>query len=190
MSFVFTRHSQIPDIILIDSKRYNDSRGHFSESYRADELAEYGIPNMVQENHSHSVSNTLRGLHYQLNPKAQGKLVKCISGSILDVAVDIRKSSPTYGSYVAIPLNDSSSRMVYIPVGFAHGFLVDDFYPYCAEVVYKVTEYFCPELDRGIRWNDPDLNISWCFKFGDISRLKISNKDKNAPFLKDADNNF
>jgi dTDP-4-dehydrorhamnose 3,5-epimerase len=189
MSFTFTRHSQIPAIILIDGVKNGDERGYFMESFRADEFLSFGIPRFVQENHSHSISNTLRGLHYQLEPKAQGKLVRCVYGSVLDIVVDIRLGSPTYGQHVSIPLG-SSARMVYIPPGFAHGLVVDDFYPYCAEIVYRATEYFCPELDRGIRWNDPDLNISWGLMSGAFDKLKISEKDRNAPLLKDADNNF
>lgn len=189
MNFTFTRHSQIPDIILVDCLKFGDNRGYFTESFRVDEFISNGIPNFVQENHSHSISNTLRGLHYQMNPKAQGKLVKCVYGSILDVAVDLRLGSPTYGNYVSVPLG-SSSRMIYIPPGFAHGFVVDNFYPYCAEVVYKTTEYFCPEYDRSICWNDPDLNISWGLLPREYGNLKISDKDRKAPFLKDADNNF
>jgi len=191
MSFTFTRHSQLPDIILIDClKKFDDHRGSFIESFRLDEFAFNGIPPMVQENHSRSSANTLRGLHYQLNPKAQGKLVYCVSGSILDVAVDIRKDSPTYSKYVSVPLNETLPRMIYIPPGFAHGFLADSAFTNKSEVVYKTSEYFHIEYDRCIRWNDPDINISWGFLVGEENKLKLSYKDKNAPFLKDAENNF
>ena len=190
MSFTFTRHSQIPDIILIDSTKRDDHRGFFTESYRLDELRSYGIPNMVQENRSHSVSHTLRGLHYQLNPKAQGKLISCVNGSVLDVAVDIRRGSPTYARSVAIPLTNDFPRMVYIPPGFAHGFLVGCQYPYVADVVYKVSEYFDAALERCIRWDDADLSVAWGFLGGERGKLKMSYKDRTAPLLKDADNNF
>ena len=191
MNFTFTRHSQIPDIILVDClKKFDDHRGFFLESFRLDEFESNGILPMVQENRSHSIKGTLRGLHYQLNPKAQGKLVSCVSGSILDIALDIRKGSPTYGKYVSVPLVGDFPRMVYVPPGFAHGFLVDSTFPQQAKVVYKTTEYFCAECDRCIRWNDPDLNISWGFLPGEMEGLKMSYKDKNAPLLKNAENNF
>jgi len=190
MTFEFTRHSQIPDIIIIEGKKFEDTRGFFMESYRHDEFIKYGIPHFVQENHSHSKASTLRGLHYQLNPKAQGKLVSCLSGVILDIAVDIRQGSPTYKHYVSVVLDGHSSRMVYIPPGFAHGLLVDKQFPYTAEVVYKTTEYFAPEFERCIRWSDPDINISWGLWVDEKSQLNMSEKDANAPLLRDAENNF
>ena len=190
MSFIFTPHSQMPAVILIDYTRQEDHRGSFAESYRADEFLAHGIPLMVQENRSESVSYTLRGLHYQLNPRAQGKLVSCVKGAILDVAVDIRRNSTTYGQSVAVPLSDVGDRMLYIPPGFAHGFVVGPEYPYSATVVYKVTEYFSAEHDRGIRWDDSTLNISWGLLLGERDKLKISYKDRIAPLLQDAENNF
>ncbi|MFA5024219.1 MAG: dTDP-4-dehydrorhamnose 3,5-epimerase [Patescibacteria group bacterium] len=191
MNFTFTKHSQLPDILLVDGlKKFEDYRGFFFESFRVDEFLSQGIPPFVQENHSYSVANTLRGMHYQLNPKAQGKLVYCVSGSILDVVVDIRKESPTYRKSISVSLGAHFPRMIYIPPGYAHGFLVDNIYPFSAEVVYKTTEYFYPEYDRCVRWDDPDINISWGLMAGDRGKLKISYKDMNAPLLKDAENNF
>ena len=191
MSFTFTRHSQMPDIIMIDClKKFDDHRGSFLESFRSDEFVFNGIPPFVQENRSRSAPCTVRGLHYQLNPKAQGKLVSCVTGSILDVAVDIRKDSPTYGQSVSIPLTSDFPRMIYIPPGFAHGFLTASYCTHMVDVIYKTTEYFYSEYDRGIRWDDPDLNISWGFLIGERDKLKISYKDRTAPFLKDAENNF
>lgn len=188
--FDFKRHSQLPDVLIIDGKQFNDKRGFFSESFRADEFLSQGIPPFVQENHSHSKALTLRGLHYQLNPKAQGKLIMCAAGAILDVAVDIRKGSPTYGQSIAISLISNVPRMLYIPPGFAHGFVVENWYPYSAEVIYKTTEYYSPEHERSIRWDDPDLNVSWNVSGGNKKQFIISDKDFNAPLLKDAENNF
>ena len=190
MSFTFTRHSQLPDVIIVDSNQHEDHRGFFGETYREDEFVAAGIPKFVQENRSHSKAYTVRGLHYQLNPRAQGKLVSCVSGSILDVAVDIRRGSPTFGQSVSVALSGGVGRMLYIPAGFAHGFIVDAGYPYVAEVVYKVTEYFDAGLDRVIRWDDPELNVSWGLLMGDRDKLRLSYKDRNAPLLRDAEVNY
>jgi len=186
MSFTFSPASELPEVVIIEGRRFKDERGFFSESFRADDFEAHGIPPFVQENHSRSSSPCIRGLHYQLNPKAQGKLVYCISGFIVDVAVDIRKGSPTYGKWVTIPLDVNNMRAVYIPPGFAHGFFAHGLHD--AHVVYKVTEYYSPEHDRCIRWNDPDINLVW--GPSPMFALKISDKDANAPLLKDADNNF
>ena len=136
----------------------------------------------MQDNHSKSTYGVLRGLHYQKNPKAQGKLVRCIKGKILDVAVDIRKGSPTFGKWVSAILSEENKHMLYVPVGFAHGFAV---LSEEAEVLYKTTDEYSPEHDRGILWNDPEIGIDW-----QVENPIISEKDKNLPLLKDADINF
>jgi dTDP-4-dehydrorhamnose 3,5-epimerase len=163
---------------------FEDERGFFTETYKYSVFASFGIrERFVQDNYSKSVKGVLRGLHYQKHPKAQGKLVMVIRGEIFDVAVDIRKGSPTCGKWVGLVLSSEDHRMLYVPAGFAHGFcaLSDE-----AGVVYKVTggEY-APELERGIVWNDPDLGITWPVKHPLISR-----KDAALPRLQEADNDF
>ncbi len=182
MPFKFSR-LQIPDVILIEAQTFGDERGFFMETFKESDFAANGINSrFVQDNYSHSVKGVLRGLHYQKNPKPQAKLVGAIRGKIFDVAVDIRKGSPTYGKWVSEVLSEDNHRMLYVPVGFAHGFCVlsDE-----ADIVYKVTEEFAPECDRGIIWNDPELGISW-----PVERPVVSKKDAQQPTLKDADNNF
>ena len=138
----------------------------------------------VQDNHSSSDAGVLRGLHYQLEPKPQGKLVRCISGSIFDVAVDIRKSSPTFGEWTSVFLDNINKLMFWIPVGFAHGFLSLD---KNTEVLYKASGLWSKEQDRSIRWNDKEINIDWPLKKINCSLPNLSFKDANAPYLKDAD---
>jgi dTDP-4-dehydrorhamnose 3,5-epimerase len=154
------------------------------ESYNYREFKEIGIDiEFVQDNHSLSVqAGTLRGLHYQLEPKAQTKLVRCIKGAIYDVVVDIRKGSPTFGKWISVILTEHNKRMLLVPKGFAHGFvtLVPN-----TEVLYKVDEYYSPEHDRAIRWNDPKLNIDW-----PVREPILSDKDRNAPLLDEAEINF
>lgn len=182
MPFEFKRLA-IPEIILIIPKRFVDSRGFFMEFYKRSEFNNAGImEEFVQDNHSRSVKNVLRGLHYQLKPESQGKLVRCIRGRIYDVAVDIRLGSPTYKKWVMIELTDENNFMLYIPSGFAHGFLVmsED-----AEIIYKCTKEYSPKCERGIIWNDPDIGIDW-----PVKTPIISDRDKNLPFLKDAEINF
>jgi dTDP-4-dehydrorhamnose 3,5-epimerase len=174
---------EIPDVILIEPKLIEDRRGFFLETYKQSEFEAIGIlDTFVQDNHSHSVRGVLRGLHYQKAPMAQGKLVSVIRGEIFDVAVDIRRGSPTHGRWTGVTLSSGDPRMVYVPAGFAHGFCVlsDE-----ADVVYKVTKEYAPELDRGILWNDPDLGISW-----PIQHPVLSPKDAQLLLLRDADNNF
>ncbi len=181
MPFEFER-LEIKDVILVKPKVFQDERGFFLESYKKSDFVKNGIDkDFVQDNHSKSVKGVLRGLHYQLPPKAQGKLVRCIKGEIFDVAVDIRKSSPTFGKWVGVILSEENKYMLYIPEGFAHGFLTlsDE-----AEVLYKTTDEYAPDLDRGIIWNDPDINIKWPIE--NIEQILLSNKDKNLPPLKDA----
>ena len=173
----------IPEVVLIEAKVFSDQRGFFLETYKYSDFAKFGITShFVQENHSQSVKGVLRGLHYQRNPKAQGKLVTCTKGRIYDVAVDIRKGSPTYGRWVSVDLLGDTNLMIYIPPGFAHGFVtLSD----VAEVLYKCTEEYSPEEERGIIWNDPQLKISW-----PVDKPILSGKDNRFPPWEDADLNF
>lgn len=150
----------IPDVLLIEPKVFGDERGFFYESFNQQAFnAATGLdPQFVQDNHSKSARNVLRGLHYQLPPKAQGKLVRVIAGEVFDVAVDIRKDSPTFGKWVGEFLSADNKRQMWIPPRLAHGFLV---LSETAEFLYKATDYWAPELERGICWNDPDLAIAW-----------------------------
>jgi dTDP-4-dehydrorhamnose 3,5-epimerase len=182
MPFIFKR-LEIPEVVLIEPKVFEDDRGFFMETYKYSEFSKIGIDKMfVQDNRSKSKKGVLRGLHYQKNPNTQGKLVTCLTGEIFDVAVDIRKGSPTYGKYVGVILSEENKRMLYIPEGFAHGFCVlsDE-----AEVTYKCTAEYSPNDDAGIIWNDEYININW-----PIKNPILSEKDKNHPTLKEADNNF
>ncbi|MDR1368214.1 MAG: dTDP-4-dehydrorhamnose 3,5-epimerase, partial [Candidatus Accumulibacter sp.] len=150
----------IPDIVLIEPKVFGDERGFFYESFNErDFSAATGIDvRFVQDNHSRSVKNVLRGLHCQMAPRAQGKIVRVVVGEVFDVAVDIRKASPTFGCWVGERLSARNKRQMWIPPGFAHGFLV---LSEEAEFLYKTTEYYMPELERGIRWDDPAIGIDW-----------------------------
>ena len=173
--------AEIPDIIIIEPHVFIDQRGYFFESFKENELNEflgYDVK-FCQENESKSSYGVLRGLHYQESPFAQAKLVRVIKGSVLDVAVDIRKDSSTFGKYVAIELNDQNKRQLFIPRGFAHGFIA-----LCDTAIfsYKVDNYYNIELDRGIVFDDPALEINWKFKKSDI---KISDKDIYQPSFDD-----
>jgi dTDP-4-dehydrorhamnose 3,5-epimerase len=172
-------------VLVIEPKVFGDHRGWFMETYSDVKFSEAEIElNFVQDNHSFSaVKGTLRGLHYQLNPKAQSKLVRCTQGSIFDVAVDIRKNSPTFGKWFGIELSSENKKQLLVPRGFAHAFITlsDN-----VEVQYKVDELYSPENDRGIIWNDPDISIEWPIDINPI----LSEKDQKAPRLKDAENNF
>jgi dTDP-4-dehydrorhamnose 3,5-epimerase len=173
----------IPDVILVEPKTLRDHRGLFIETYRRSEFSNNGISEVfVQDNCSHSVRGVLRGLHYQKNPKAQGKLVTVIKGEIFDVAVDIRRGSPTCGKWVGAALSSENRLMLYMPTGFAHGFCVlsDE-----ADVLYKMTEEYAPELDRGIIWNDSSIGIDW-----PIEDPIVSRKDAELPHLSEADHDF
>jgi len=182
MPFEFKKFD-IPDVILIEPKIFGDSRGFFVETYKYSDFKNAGInANFVQDNHSKSQKGVLRGLHYQKNPGAQGKFLRCIRGEIFDVAVDIRKGSPHYGKWAGAVISEENKKMIYIPPGFAHGFLVlSD----TAEVLYKTTGEYSPEHERGIIWNDPAIGIDW-----KIENPLLSDRDKKLPLLKDADNNF
>ncbi len=182
MPFSFKRLS-IPEVILVEPKVFPDERGFFLESFKESTFQENGITTkFVQDNYSHSIKGVLRGLHYQKNPKAQAKLVTAIRGEIFDVAVDIRKDSPTYGKWVGEILSEQNHKSLYVPEGFAHGFLClsDE-----ADVVYKVNEEYSAENDRGMLWNDPSVGVKW-----PAENPIISEKDKLQPLLEKADNNF
>lgn len=182
MSFQFQR-LRIPDVILIEPQKYRDARGFFLETYKMSSFSANGIPqSFIQDNLSHSARGVLRGLHYQKHPRAQGKLVIALRGRIFDVAVDIRKGSASYGQWVGLELSAESSQMLYVPVGFAHGFCV---LSKEADVLYKVTAEYCPDLDRGLAWNDPQIGIQW-----PVGEPLLSAKDAGLPTLAQADNNF
>ncbi len=183
MNFVRT---QIPDVVIIEPKVHGDSRGYFVETFRQDKLEEflgYRI-NFCQDNESKSSKGVLRGLHYQLHPAAQTKLVRVIQGRVLDVAVDIRKNSPTFGQHVAVELTSENKKQMLVPRGFAHGFVVleED-----TVFAYKVDNYYSPENDRGIAFDDPSLNINWILNHDE---LNLSAKDTKQPLLKDTDDLF
>jgi dTDP-4-dehydrorhamnose 3,5-epimerase len=173
--------TDIPDVLIIEPRVFQDDRGFFLESYNGKVFAEkLGISDtFVQDNHSRSTQHVLRGLHYQIE-QAQGKLVRAIVGAILDVAVDIRKQSPTFGQWVSCTLSAENKRMLWVPPGFAHGFLV---LSEVAEVLYKTTDYYAPQHERCILWNDPDLAINWMLSSEPI----LSPKDKAGKPLKLAD---
>lgn len=172
---------EIPDIILFEPKVFGDHRGFFYESYRKSVFSENGInEDFVQDNHVSSSKGVLRGLHYQIEPATQAKLLRVIRGSIFDVAVDIRKNSKTFGKYIGIHLDAEKKQMLYIPKGFAHGYCsLED---HC-EVLYKVSENYSPEHERGILWNDPEIGIEWPKLDMDYS---LSEKDTKYPALKEA----
>ena len=169
----------IPDVILVTPKRHGDARGFFSETFRADTFAEAGIPGpFVQDNHAYSQQpGVLRGLHFQKPPHAQAKLVRCTQGAIYDVAVDIRRTSPTYGRYVGAELSAENGAQLYVPEGFAHGYLT--LTPDC-HVQYKTSAYYAPETEGGLAWDDPELGIDWPIEGLDII---LSEKDKILPPL-------
>ncbi|MDH2881569.1 dTDP-4-dehydrorhamnose 3,5-epimerase [Bacillus cytotoxicus] len=176
--------TKIPDVVILEPKVFGDYRGYFMESYNKKFFDELGLNyEFIQDNQSLSVPvGTLRGLHFQLNPKAQTKVVRCITGAIYDVAVDIRKGSPTYGQWVGVILSEYNKRQLVVPKGFAHGFctLVSN-----STVAYKVDEYYSPEHDAGILWNDPMLKIDW-----PTSNPTLSEKDMKHPTLAEASINF
>jgi len=178
MPFDFER-LVIPEVVRVKPKVFADQRGFFMETYKYSDFAAFGIKEQfVQDNHSRSTKGVLRGLHYQKNPKAQGKLVRVVVGEVFDVAVDIRKGSTTYGKWVGERLSAENKRMLYIPTGFAHGFCVlSD----VAEVLYKTTEEYSPVHDAGIRWNDPEIGIHW-----PIEEPILSAKDAALPPLRKA----
>lgn len=176
--------TKIPDVKIIEPRVFGDHRGWFTETYSKSKMKKAGFDlDFVQDNHSFSAQKgTLRGLHFQCTPKAQTKLVRCTRGSVLDVAVDLRKGSPTYKEWVAVELSAENQKQLFIPKGFAHGFLTltED-----VEVQYKVDEDYSPEHDRSIRFDDPDLKVDW-----GIKDPILSDKDLSAPNLSDCDFSF
>lgn len=182
MPFTFSRLA-IPEVVLIEPRVFEDERGLFMETYKMPDFAAAGIGgNFVQENQSRSAKGVLRGLHYQNPPCAQGKLVRVLCGEIFDVAVDIRRGSPTWGRWVGVILSEQNKRSLYVPGGFAHGFCV---LSQIAEVVYKTTDVYSAESEAGIVWNDRDLRIEW-----PIKQPILSEKDSRLPGLKNADIKF
>lgn len=176
--------TEIKDVLIIEPDIFEDNRGWFVESYNKEKLREFGIDiNFTQDNHSFSTTKgTLRGLHFQNNPYAQSKLVQCTKGAVLDVAVDLRKNSSTYKKWISVELTEKNKKQLFIPKGFAHGFLTltDD-----VEFEYKVDNYYNKQTERIIHFNDPEISINW-----KNNNPILSEKDKNAPFLKDCDINF
>ncbi|MDU8357780.1 dTDP-4-dehydrorhamnose 3,5-epimerase [Pseudomonas syringae group sp. J309-1] len=174
--------SEIPEVLILEPRVFGDERGFFYESFNAKAFADAtGLRDLsfVQDNHSRSAKGVLRGLHYQIE-NAQGKLVRVTAGEVLDIAVDIRKSSPTFGRWVGVRLSAENARQLWIPAGFAHGFVVLSDY---AEFLYKTTDYYTPAAERCIRWDDPDLAIDWQLD----GRPQLSAKDQNGRALKEAD---
>ncbi|BFM40098.1 dTDP-4-dehydrorhamnose 3,5-epimerase [Synechocystis sp. LKSZ1] len=173
--------TKIPDAVILEPKVYEDERGFFLESYNEKTLAKsLGFaPHFVQDNHSHSRQGVLRGLHYQIT-SPQGKLVRVVTGEVLDVAVDLRRSSPTFGQWASCVLSAENKRQFWIPEGFAHGFLV---LSPSADFLYKTTNYYCAEAERTIRWDDPDLAIDWQCPVPPI----LSQKDQQGQWFKSAE---
>ena len=171
--------TKLDGVVIIEPDVFGDNRGFFMESWNKKKMEEAGLfYDFVQDNHSKStVKGTLRGIHFQKGEKAQAKLVRCVKGAVLDIAVDLRKNSPTFKQWVGVELSAENKRQLLIPRGFGHGFvtLTND-----VEFLYKADNYYAPEADGGIRWNDPEINIDW-----GVKNPILSAKDANAPFLKD-----
>lgn len=174
----FTK-TKLDGVVIIEPDVFGDHRGYFMESWSEKKMEEAGLHyKFVQDNHSmSSVKGTLRGIHFQKGDKAQAKLVRCVKGAVLDVAVDLRHESPTYKQWVAVELSEANKRQLLIPRGFGHGFvtLTDE-----VEFLYKADNYYAPEADGGIRWNDPEIGVDW-----GVENPILSAKDENNPFLKD-----
>jgi len=182
MPFSFKR-LEIPEIVVIEAKSFSDDRGFFLESFKESDFISNGIDvKFVQDNISHSMKNVLRGLHYQKNPEAQAKLVIPIKGKIFDVAVDIRKGSPSFGRWVGEILSEDNHKSMFVPKGFAHGFCV---LSEQADILYKVSNEYSSENERGIIWNDHTLEINWL-----VDNPILTKKDLELPLLNDIDNNF
>jgi dTDP-4-dehydrorhamnose 3,5-epimerase len=175
MEFIQTK---LPGVVLIKPKRFGDDRGWFAETWQQQKFRDAGIDaEFVQDNHSHSVRHTLRGIHYQIQ-QPQGKLVRVVQGAAFDVAVDIRKSSPHFGQWVGYELNADNNQMLWVPPGFAHGYLT---LSERVDFLYKCTDYYAPQHDRGIRWNDPAIGVEWPLPAG--AQPILSGKDAIAPML-------
>lgn len=172
----------IPDVVLVRPKVFGDARGYFLESWEEGKFARGGIPaKFVQDNHSHSGRHILRGLHYQIE-QPQGKLVRVVTGTVFDAAVDIRRSSPTFGKWVGVELSQENHHILWIPPGFAHGYLVlSD----SADFLYKVTDYWAPQHERAIRWDDPEIGVKWPLPAG--VKPVLSEKDRAAAPLREAE---
>jgi dTDP-4-dehydrorhamnose 3,5-epimerase len=182
MGFSF-EDQRISGVVLIKAAVYPDERGSFAEVFKRSEFVAGGITaEFVQDNRSHSARGVLRGLHYQLRPESQGKLIYVMRGVIFDVAVDIRAGSPTYAEWVGVQLTSEEHTMLYVPEGFAHGFQVISKE---ADVIYKVTQEYAPHAERGIAWNDPAIGIEW-----PITPPILSERDASLPFLRSAESNF
>lgn len=171
--------TKLEGVVIIEPEVFGDNRGFFMESWNKKKMAEAGLDyDFVQDNHSKStVKGTLRGIHFQKGDKAQAKLVRCVKGAVLDVAVDLRKNSPTFKQWVGVELSEENKKQLLIPRGFGHGFvtLTDD-----VEFLYKADNYYAPEADAGVRWNDPEIGVEW-----GIENPILSEKDKKNPFLQD-----
>jgi dTDP-4-dehydrorhamnose 3,5-epimerase len=172
--------TNLPDVLLLEPRVFGDARGFFLESWNRQTFSDLGLDlDFVQDNHSRSSKGVLRGLHYQLNAP-QGKLVRVVSGAVFDVAVDLRRASPHFGQWTGHELSADNRRMLWIPPGFGHGFLVlSD----SADFLYKTTAYYAPQWDRGIRWDDPQIGVAWPLE----GAPALSAKDQALPFLKDAE---
>ena len=182
MPFQFTR-LELPEVVVIEPQVFTDDRGFFLETYKYSEFAGNGIrERFVQENQSCSSRGTLRGLHYQKNPKAQSKIVRVVVGAIFDVVVDIRKGSPCYGHWIGVNLSAENQKMLYIPAGFAHGACVVSEE---AALLYMVSSEYAPQCEAGVIWNDPALGIQW-----PEDKPILSSRDQTWPVLANADNNF
>ncbi|MDO8527722.1 MAG: dTDP-4-dehydrorhamnose 3,5-epimerase [Deltaproteobacteria bacterium] len=175
MPFSFTKLA-IPEVVLIEPKIIRDSRGFLMEAYKYSDFARAGIEEtFVQDNFSRSTQHVLRGLHYQTNPTAQGKLIRCTHGRIFDVAVDIRPNAATFGQWVGVELSDTNNHILYVPTGFAHGFLtLSD----TADIYYKMTREYSPDNERGLIWNDPKIHIQW-----PVDNPILAEKDLRHPTL-------
>lgn len=180
------QETEIPGVWIIEPKVFQDARGYFMEAYKQSEFDDVvGKVRFIQDNESCSSKGVLRGLHYQLAPYAQAKLVRVIKGCVLDVAVDVRAGSPTFGKYVAVELSETNKRQLFVPRGFAHGFQVlsDE-----AVFTYKVDNLYMPTHERGIRFDDPEIGVEW--RTTGVDQANLSEKDMKAPFLKEAELNF
>src|SRR5690349_1869082 len=178
MPFSFEPTS-IAGVVIVEPAMFRDARGFFMETYKNSDFASAGIvAHFVQENHSRSVRGTLRGLHAQREPKAQGKLVRCVRGEVFDVAVDARRNSMTFGKWVSVTLSEDNPRCIYVPPGCLHGFCVTSAE---AEVIYRTTEEYAPELEYGIRWDDPTLRIPW-----PVGEPRVSDRDASWPHWSEA----
>jgi dTDP-4-dehydrorhamnose 3,5-epimerase len=173
----------LPEVLILEPKLHGDSRGFFLESFNARAFREAtgSTVEFVQDNHSRSARGVLRGLHYQLPPQPQGKLVRVVAGSVFDVAVDVRRDSPRFGRWVGVELTGENHRQLWIPPGFAHGFLVTSD---SADFLYKTTDYYAPDRERSVRWDDPAISIEWPLS---ASSPLVSSRDAAAPLLQDAE---